>query len=133
MLDTNVLVSAIVHRKSFVAGVVKFIKDNHTIVMSDWVMNELERIFKKKFPDKLHDMYTDIEILTNEYCFLGEIDQSSYPTIRDLDDLPVLISGIISDVDILLTGDTDFDDVSIQKPHIMKPRQFYEEYMDHDL
>ena len=57
------------------------------------------------------------------------IDPTKYPTIRDIDDLPVLAAAIILKVDILITGDKDFDDVVVDKPRILKPRQFQDEYM----
>jgi predicted nucleic acid-binding protein len=50
--------------------------------------------------------------------------------IKDIKDLPVLVAAIEAQVDILITGDTDFDDVKIDKPRIMKPRQFQDEYIN---
>jgi len=47
----------------------------------------------------------------------------------DIDDLPVLVNAIKSKVDLLITGDKDFDDVVIKKPKIIKPRKYIEEYM----
>nr|WP_253679513.1 hypothetical protein [Treponema sp. OMZ 788] len=38
-----------------------------------------------------------------------KIDENQYPKIRDIKDLPVLVSAILSDSDILITGDKDFD------------------------
>jgi hypothetical protein len=43
--------------------------------------------------------------------------------------MPVLINAIESDVDLLITGDKDFDDVIIEKPKIIKPRRYIDEYM----
>ena len=48
--------------------------------------------------------------------------------IRDADDEKVLYSAIISDVDILLTGDKDFSDVDIERPEILTPHEFLEKY-----
>jgi len=52
-----------------------------------------------------------------------------YPNIRDIDDLPVLANAIESKVDVLITGDKDFDDVIIDIPKIMKPREYIEKHM----
>ncbi len=36
---------------------------------------------------------------------------------------------IIEDVNILITGDKDFDEVEIEKPEIMSPYEFVEKYL----
>ena len=55
-----------------------------------------------------------------------KIDEKKYPKIRDIKDLPVLVSAILSDADILLTGDKDFENIEIDKPLIMSPMKYYE-------
>jgi predicted nucleic acid-binding protein len=58
------------------------------------------------------------------------MNTSLYPKIRDIDDFPVLVAAIESNVDILITGDKDFDEIKIDRPRIMKPRKFADEYMN---
>ncbi|MBR5642896.1 MAG: hypothetical protein IKW77_01770, partial [Salinivirgaceae bacterium] len=53
-------------------------------------------------------------------------DATQFPEIRDTKDLPIIVSAILSDSDILLTGDKDFDDIKIDKPLIFSPTQYYE-------
>jgi predicted nucleic acid-binding protein len=65
-----------------------------------------------------------------ELFVLDKIDNKNYPKIRDDKDLPVLVNAIESKVDLLITGDKDFDDVTIEKPKIIKPRKYIDEYMD---
>ena len=55
-----------------------------------------------------------------------KIDEKKYPKIRDIKDLPVLVSAILSDSDILITGDKDFEDVKIDKPLIFTPAAYFE-------
>ena len=55
-----------------------------------------------------------------------KIDQNKYPKIRDIKDLPVLVSAILSDSDILVTGDKDFAEIKIDKPLIFTPAQYFE-------
>ena len=38
------------------------------------------------------------------------------------------ITAIIEDVDILVTGDKDFSDIDVEKPKIMSPTQFMENF-----
>ena len=56
----------------------------------------------------------------------SNIDYTKYPSMRDSNDLPILVSAIISDSDILITGDKDFEDISIKKPLIFTPNQYYD-------
>jgi predicted nucleic acid-binding protein len=43
-------------------------------------------------------------------------------------DLPILVSAMIEDVDILLTNDLDFAALEIEKPEILTPKDFLEKY-----
>ena len=49
--------------------------------------------------------------------------------IRDVKDYPVLYTAIIEDVDVLVTGDKDFTDIDIEKPEIMTPAEFMEQFL----
>ena len=132
MLDANVLFSAIHLPKSIIANIVDYIKANHTIVLCEYIVNETLFAFSDKFHnhrEKMLNLNTYFIDLTFESHILRELEHSEYPNIRDIKDLPVLIAAIESGVDILITGDLDFDDVKIDKPRIMKPRQFQDEYM----
>ena len=48
--------------------------------------------------------------------------------IRDINEYPVLYSAIISNVNILITGDLDFKDVEIEHPEIMTLREYIQHY-----
>ncbi len=50
--------------------------------------------------------------------------------IRDIDDEKVLYSAILADSDIFITGDKDFENVVIEKPEIITPRQFIARYLN---
>ena len=55
-----------------------------------------------------------------------KIDKNKYPEIRDINDLPILVSAILSDSDVLITGDKDFENVKIDKPLIFTPTKYFE-------
>ena len=55
-----------------------------------------------------------------------KMDEKQYPKIRAIKDLPVLASAILSDSDILVTGDKDFEDVKIDKPLIFTPTKYFD-------
>ncbi len=54
------------------------------------------------------------------------IDKKNYPEMRDPHDVPILASAILSDSDILLTGDKDFDNVDLKRPLILSPSKYYD-------
>jgi len=46
--------------------------------------------------------------------------------IRDIKDLPILVSAILSDSDVMITGDKDFDEIKTDKSLIFTPNKYYE-------
>jgi putative PIN family toxin of toxin-antitoxin system len=128
-VDTNILVSAILFPKSKVAGSFSIILKEHSLVICQYSIEELSEVFRKKFPEKCENLNTFLSKLTYELVNIPKtIDYSKYPNIRDKNDLPILVSAILSKSDILLTGDKDFDDIKIEKPIIMKPVDFLIQY-----
>ena len=45
--------------------------------------------------------------------------------IRDIMDRPILRSAVVSDVDIILTGDKDFLESGIEHPRMMTPSETF--------
>ena len=129
MVDANIIISAIIFPKSIVAKVFSHLIDNYNFVLSKYTIDEIEDVFIEKFPHHLVEMKEFIRKAPHEFFVLDKIDDKKYPTIRDIDDLPVLANAIESKVDILLTGDKDFENVSVKKPKIITPRIYIDEYM----
>lgn len=65
-----------------------------------------------------------------EYVYTPGSMESGLFNIRDIKDYPVLYTAIIEDVDILVTGDKDFSDIDVEKPKIMSPTQFMENFLE---
>ena len=57
-----------------------------------------------------------------------KIDKAKYPDIRDAKDLPVLVSAITEDVDVLISGDADFAPLEMIHHEIVTPKTFVEKY-----
>jgi putative PIN family toxin of toxin-antitoxin system len=128
-VDTNILVSAILFPKSKVADSFSIVLKDHSLVICQYSIEELEAVFRNKFPEKIESLQKFLGELTYELVSIPKnIDYSKYPNIRDKNDLPILVSAILSKSDILLTGDKDFDDIEIGKPEIMKPVDFMIQY-----
>jgi putative PIN family toxin of toxin-antitoxin system len=129
MVDSNVFISAIVLSSPFLTKLIDLIAENHTIVLSTYLVDELKRITKKKFPDKYIIMESKLKKIPYVLLYTPEtINPDDYPYIRDKKDLPILVSALNEDVDIIITGDEDFAAVEIDYPEILTPRQFIEKY-----
>ena len=88
---------------------------------------ECKEVFEKKFPSKIDQLELFFNgIKFEEFHSPEEIDEDKYPQIRDIKDLPILVSAILSDADILLTGDKDFEDIKIDKPLIFTPSKYFD-------
>ena len=99
----------------------------HDLLISSYSLKECENVFKRKFPTKkdlLNNFINEIQFQLVETP--SNIDYTKYPSMRDSNDLPILVSAIISDSDILITGDKDFEDISIKKPLIFTPNQYFD-------
>jgi predicted nucleic acid-binding protein len=98
-------------------------------VIPSYVIDELKKVIQRKFPTKHQYLETFLVELPFQYTYTAEkIDIDKYPSIRDKKDLPVLVSAITEDVDILITGDKDFSEIEIEKPEILTPIKFLEKY-----
>jgi len=129
MIDTNVLISAFVLYSSYLIRMVNNITERHTIVLPTYVLDELKRVTMRKFPEKYGLLESFLRELPFELVYTPErIDKTKYPDIRDEKDLPILVSAIIEDVDILISGDEDFAPIEIEYPEIMTPKRFVEKY-----
>lgn len=126
-VDTNIVISSLLFPNGKVAYVFSHLLEKHTVIISSYTKEECHEVFQKKFPDKIDQ----IEIFFNginyeEYKTPETIDETKFPSIRDIKDLPVLVSAILSDSDVLLTGDKDFEDVKIDKPLIFSPSKYFD-------
>jgi predicted nucleic acid-binding protein len=103
--------------------------EHHTIVLPTYVLDELKRVTKRKFPEKYDLLEPFLRELPFELVYTPEkIDKSEYPDIRDIKDLPVLVAAIVEDVDILISGDADFAPLAMEHPEILTPKEFVDKY-----
>jgi len=129
MVDTNIIISAILFPQSIISEIVKHMVRNHKITLSQYTIDEINEVFNKKFPHRINEMEKFMKDLSYELFSLREIDNNKYPKIRDNNDIPILANAIESDVDLLVTGDKDFDEIITKRPKIMNPREYVNEYM----
>ncbi len=127
MIDTNILISAALSPNGtpFHAYVKAVTYPNHGIVCEQNI-DELRRIFNRKFPTKLAalEMFLASAVLTLEIVPTPELPDDRESLIRDVKDRPILRSAIQADADILLTGDRDFLESGVEHPRVMTAAAF---------
>jgi putative PIN family toxin of toxin-antitoxin system len=129
MIDTNILISIIFFPSEKMNEIKTKLAKNHQIVICSYVIDELKTVTIRKFPHKLKAIDDFFTQLPFELVYTPEFYQiKDLPNIRDDKDKPILVSEILSDVDILLTGDKDFNNIEIERPEILTPSEFLRKY-----
>jgi putative PIN family toxin of toxin-antitoxin system len=128
-IDTNVFVSIVVFGSKSLSKMLVDICNKHTLVMSSYVIDELSRVIKRNFPGKLAAMDNILFNMSYEQEYTPhKLPEHNLFKIRDAKDEKVLYSAITADVDILITGDKDFQELGLERPEIMTPAEFLEQY-----
>ena len=129
MLDTNILVSAFVFRSRKIYEVVDFIVSNHTLVLASYVVDELKDVVGRKFPKLTGELDEFLATLSFTLVYSPRLIPTGLLEMRDISDIPILYTAVIEGVDVLITGDKDFDDIDVEMPVIMKLSEFEKVYM----
>ena len=123
LVDTNILISALLFPKSKPSKALIYVSEYHEMVLCDRNLYELRDVLKRKAPNSL----PDAEVLLNELSY--ELIPATYNAeklIRDAKDQPILNAAIVADVDIILTGDKDFLCLDMEHPKCMTVTEFFE-------
>ena len=127
LIDTNVLISAALNPGGvpYQAYVKAVTYPNHGIICEQNV-DEIKRVFNKKFPDKLSalDRFLATALLTLELVPMSTKERDLEVKVRDAADRPILRAAMEAGADILLTGDRDFLEAGIEHPTIVTPMTF---------
>lgn len=129
MLDTNVLISALLFPGAKMNAMMNYIFTQHQLVLSSYVVDELKSVVRRKFHGKELAINQFLMMMSFEYVYTPSKIENGLFDIRDVKDYPVLYTAIIEDIDILVTGDKDFSDIDIEKPEIMTPAEFMEKFL----
>lgn len=125
-LDTNVLVSAFISH-GLSSEIFRIIIKEHYLVISDIVLEELDRILSIKLNMPSEHVKEIIDYLNSFEIFKYSGEESPFE-LRDKDDEKVLASAIKSKSDILITSDKDLLDVRDKlEIKILNPREFLEQ------
>ncbi len=127
MLDTNIIISAALFPNGRTAqAFYKALIPPYQPIVCDYVVDELHRKFREKFPQRL----TELEaFLFNALSYIKSVSTpeealAAESKIRDPKDRPILRAALNTHADLFLTGDKDFLDSSVTDPRIISVSDF---------
>ena len=127
LIDTNILISAALSSGGtpFLAYAKAVTHPNHAVVCEQNI-DELRRVFNRKFPTKLYAMerFLATALMSIEVVPVPEPETDAEQSVRDVAGRPILRAAIASGVDVLLTGDKDFLESGIKHPKIRTAAEF---------
>jgi putative PIN family toxin of toxin-antitoxin system len=129
LIDTNILISAALFPQSVPAqAYMKAVTPPHAAVICDYSMDELRRVYNRKFPRRLRDFerFVSILMLSAEIVPTPPSEESAQDEsgIRDVNDRPIFRAAVAAKVAALLTGDKDFLESGIAHPKMLTAAEF---------
>ncbi len=127
LIDTNVLISAALNPTGVPSQAYqKALSCPNRGLICEQNVDELKRIFNKKFPTRLAapDKFLATALLTLELVPTPSDELATEALIRDVKDRPILRAAIEARADVPLTGDKDFLESGVEHPAIMTPAEF---------
>ena len=125
MIDTNVLLSAIVFQSANAVSVIRATtQGTHELMLSTFTIDEARAVVARKWPQRVAALEEYLLQLSFETVVTPLTPKPGLFEIRDPNDYPVLYSAIIGAADIFVTGDKDFIDVDVETPLIVTPAEF---------
>ena len=129
LIDTNILISAALnsHGTPYKAYLKAVTYPNKGIIC-DQNIEELWRIFNRKFPTKISmlEKFLAYSLSVIEVATTPEIEEDAEKLIRDVKEGPILRAALNAKADVLLTGDKDFLESGVTDPKIMTAAEFLE-------
>lgn len=124
-LDTNVLASAAATR-GLCADVLREVFASRELVISEYLIKELERTLKNKFnlPSDIIEEY--ILLLHQDTIDAVAVDPPPVQ-LKDKSDIIILGAALQAKADVLVTGDSELQNIGrIEELLILSPRGFWE-------
>lgn len=127
MIDTNILISAALNAEGTpYKAYIKAVTFPNQGIVCDQNIDELRRIFNRKFPNKIELLERFLAMaltaLTVVHTPTDMTDDENL--IRDIDDRPILRAAKNANADFLITGDKDFLESGVTNPKIVTAAEF---------
>ncbi|MBI2410584.1 MAG: putative toxin-antitoxin system toxin component, PIN family [Candidatus Kerfeldbacteria bacterium] len=126
VFDTNVIIAAFM-TQGYCHEIVEYACEKHQVIVSPYILNELEKKLVKKLRFQQKDVRKIIGYL-NEHCTLASrVQKLSQPASRDKTDDPVIAVAFQENVHALFSGDNDLLVLKkYQYIPILAPKAFWE-------
>ncbi len=129
LIDTNILISAALSSNGTpFKAYIKAVSYPNSGIICEQNIDELRRIFNRKFPSKLNALeeFLALALPALEIVPTPESKIDSEYKIRDVMDRPILRAAVNAGADVLITGDKDFLESGIDNPLILTASEFLE-------
>ena len=125
-IDSNILVSAVLSSSSLSSKLLTLLIEEHHLIICSYSIAEVSAVISRKFPNHIAKWENFLTTLEFEIAYTpSDLSAVRVPPIRDPKDIPILVSAMISQPDIFITGDLDFYTPEIQKHFtLMTPGDF---------
>lgn len=123
MLDTNVLISALVFGGRTGRLLNMLFESEHELYVSEYIDQEFKEKLKEKWPakaERVYDLYRQLDI---RFC---KSTEERLGELRDRKDIPVLSDALYHEIDIILSGDKDFLESDLERPIVYSPSMMLE-------
>lgn len=129
LIDTNILISAALFPNSVPAkAFMKAVFPPHAAVVCDYSIDEMRRVFNRKFSQRIPDFERFISMLavSVEIVSTPSADEmvENENSIRDVNDRPIFRAAVVAKIDGIITGDKDFLESSIIQPKMITAASF---------
>jgi len=129
LIDTNILISAALFPDSVSAkAFTKAVSPPYETAVCDYSLDEMRRVFNRKFPHRLNDFERFVSSLILAVEIISTPDREGSAegenAIRDVNDRPIFRAAVNAKVDAIITGDKDFLESGITKPKSLTAAEF---------
>ena len=130
LIDSSTLYSAIAHDGK-VSNSLDLLIEEHTIVVSDYIVEELKRNLRKNVSREREDEAVDLieDLVSNCHVkkkddYLKNLQRAEKKISKK--DAPILACGMLSDIDYLVSSDKEFFEIESDKVSILSPNEIDE-------
>lgn len=125
VLDTNVLISAFIARGQC-RDVYEHVSLNYNVFISAQIIQEMTKNLHKKFHFSLADTNSVTRLIKENAEYIQNIPKLKQRVSRDKDDDGILALGVLTNADVIISGDRDLLDIKkFRNIVIIRPADFW--------